>query len=113
MAVVASNQAAQLQVRASVPGDEEAVLRLVAADRIAGQPQVTSEMLAEALAGQSLVDSGWWAELDAPHTDVAIDGAGNLVASSLMHPRLPMGRDCCCASCCDRERSPRWGRGGG
>ncbi|MFC5253424.1 GNAT family N-acetyltransferase [Streptomyces nigrescens] len=55
------------------------MLLLVEADRIAGQPRATPEMLAEALAGRSPVDSGWWGELDAPRTDVAVDSAGNLV----------------------------------
>ncbi|NED17947.1 GNAT family N-acetyltransferase [Streptomyces sp. SID9913] len=33
-------------------------------------------MLAEALAGRSQVDAGWWAELDAPFTDVVQDETG-------------------------------------
>lgn len=55
------------------------VLQLVNADRLPGQPDTTSLMLAEALAGRSAVDSGWWAELDAPHTDVLTAPDGHVV----------------------------------
>ncbi|MFI2373155.1 GNAT family N-acetyltransferase [Streptomyces sp. NPDC018833] len=54
--------------------DEAAVLELINADRLVGQPEVSSAMLAEALAGRSSVDSGWWEQLDLPDTYVAIDG---------------------------------------
>lgn len=39
-------------------GDERAVLDLIAADRLPGQPPTTAAMLAEALAGRSQVDAG-------------------------------------------------------
>ncbi|MEW1721199.1 GNAT family N-acetyltransferase [Streptomyces sp. NPDC093109] len=55
------------------------MLALVNADRIEGQPATTSSMLAEALAGRSPVDSGWWAGLDAPVTDVVHDVAGTVL----------------------------------
>ncbi|MGH3909056.1 MAG: GNAT family N-acetyltransferase [Pseudonocardiaceae bacterium] len=60
-------------------GDEAVVLELVNADRLRGQPQTTSVMLAEALAGRSPVDSGWWAELDVPRTDVLTSPTGQVV----------------------------------
>ncbi|MEV6286998.1 GNAT family N-acetyltransferase [Kribbella sp. NPDC051770] len=50
--------------------DEAAVLELVNADRILGQPLATAAMLAEALAGRSAVDSSFWAELEPPVTEV-------------------------------------------
>ncbi|MEV7427730.1 GNAT family N-acetyltransferase [Streptomyces sp. NPDC091212] len=68
-----------LPVRRYEAGDRAAVLALVNADRITGQPETTPPMLAEALAGRSPVDSGWWAELDAPVTDVVHDAAGRVL----------------------------------
>lgn len=53
-----------------VSRDADAVLGLVNADRPTGQPEATPEMLAEAVAGRSAIDAGWWAELDDP---VAVD----------------------------------------
>ncbi|MGH3831050.1 MAG: GNAT family N-acetyltransferase [Pseudonocardiaceae bacterium] len=50
--------------------DEVAVLGLVNADRLPGQPETTPAMLGVALAGRSPVDGGWWAELAVPRTDV-------------------------------------------
>lgn len=70
---------AGLTVRRYESEDEGAVLRLVNADRLPGQPEVTADMLAEAMAGRSAVDSGWWAKLRLPCTDVAVDGAGRVV----------------------------------
>ncbi|WP_343239594.1 GNAT family N-acetyltransferase [Streptomyces sp. SID9913] len=52
------------------------VLALINADRLPGQPGTCAHMLAEALAGRSQVDAGWWAELDAPFTDVVQDETG-------------------------------------
>lgn len=63
-------------VRRYQAGDEAAVLALVNADRITGQPETTPPMLAEALAGRSPVDSGWWDELDTPVTDVVHNATG-------------------------------------
>jgi hypothetical protein len=45
-----------LFARPYVAADEAAVLRLINADRLSGQPQTTSAMLGEALAGRSPVD---------------------------------------------------------
>ncbi|MGD9485431.1 GNAT family N-acetyltransferase [Streptomyces sp. TRM70308] len=56
----------------------EAVLGLIAADRLLGQPVSTAGLLADALAGRSTVDAGWWAELDSSVTDVAHDAAGQV-----------------------------------
>jgi ribosomal protein S18 acetylase RimI-like enzyme len=71
--------AAYLFARPYVAGDETAVRGLVNADRLPGQPQTTSAMLAEALAGRSPVDSGWWTELDVPRTDVLTVPTGRVV----------------------------------
>ncbi|MFI5617601.1 GNAT family N-acetyltransferase [Streptomyces sp. NPDC051567] len=68
-----------LRVRGYGARDRDAVLALIGADRITGQPQTTREMLAEALAGRSPVDSGWWAELEVPVTDVVHDDAGTVL----------------------------------
>jgi ribosomal protein S18 acetylase RimI-like enzyme len=76
--ITTSGAATELSVRPYRAGDEAAVLGLVAADRLPGQPPATAAMLAEALAGRSPVDGGWWAELDPPVTDVVHDGAGQV-----------------------------------
>ncbi|MFI0820917.1 GNAT family N-acetyltransferase [Streptomyces sp. NPDC021098] len=49
-------------VRPYAPDDAAAVLGLIAADALPGQPPTTPAMLAEALAGRSPVDGGWWGE---------------------------------------------------
>jgi GNAT superfamily N-acetyltransferase len=61
------------------PADEAAVLRLIAADRLPGQPEANPAMLSDALEGRSPVDSGWWAEPDPPATHVALNAAGAVV----------------------------------
>jgi GNAT superfamily N-acetyltransferase len=63
-------------VRPYTPGDAAAVLDLMAADLLPGQPPTTPAMLAEALVGRSPVDSGWWAELETPVTEVLHGKAG-------------------------------------
>nr|WP_267283454.1 hypothetical protein [Amycolatopsis methanolica] len=55
------------------------MLELVNADRLPGQPVATAEMLGEALAGRSPVDSSWWEELAAPRTAVAATSDGEVV----------------------------------
>ncbi len=70
--------AAQLSIRPYAPGDESAVLDLVNGDRLLGQPPPTEVMLAEALAGRSVIDAGWWADLQEPATDVAHDATGTV-----------------------------------
>ncbi|SEN93579.1 hypothetical protein SAMN05216267_101369 [Actinacidiphila rubida] len=89
MATRTSPFGAELSVRPYAVADELAVLDLVAADRLPGQPAVTAAMLAEALAGRSPVDGGWWAELEPPVTDVVHDAAGTLlgVVSRAVRPR--------------------------
>jgi hypothetical protein len=49
------------------------------ADRIVGQPLVSAEMLAEALAGRSWIDGGFWAELGEIRTTVMHDETGRLL----------------------------------
>ncbi|MDF3290122.1 GNAT family N-acetyltransferase [Streptomyces silvisoli] len=68
----------ELAVRAFEERDRELVLDLVNHDRILGQPMVGSEMLNEALSGDSVIDRGWWAELEAPTTDVVLDSNGRV-----------------------------------
>lgn len=70
---------AAVRPRPYAAGDEAVVLELVNADRLPGQPETTVAMLAEALAGRSPVDGGWWAELDSPRTDVVHDADGQVL----------------------------------
>jgi ribosomal protein S18 acetylase RimI-like enzyme len=79
MAVTTFRSGARLSVRPYAPGDEAAVLDLVAADRLPGQPLTTPAMLAEAVAGRSPVDGGWWAELEPPVTEVIHDETGTVL----------------------------------
>lgn len=65
-----------LTPRALAPADVAAVVDIVNADRLPGQPRCTEAMLADTVAGRSPVDSGWWAELDQPAVEVVCDGAG-------------------------------------
>lgn len=71
--------ATQLSVRPYRRSDERAVLQLIEADRLPGQPLVTPTMLADALAGRSAVDSSWWNELDRPVAEVVQSDAGEVV----------------------------------
>lgn len=66
-------------LRPYTTADAEAVLGLVNADRLPGQPATTPQMLTEALAGRSPIDAGWWAELTPPTTDVALDARGRVI----------------------------------
>ncbi|MBT2418004.1 GNAT family N-acetyltransferase [Streptomyces sp. ISL-22] len=69
-----------LVMRAYTGTDEEAVRELIDADRLPGQPGVSGAMLAEALAGRSPVDAGWWEKLERPRTWVAVEcGDGGVV----------------------------------
>jgi ribosomal protein S18 acetylase RimI-like enzyme len=88
VAVKTSGPAAHLSVRPYAGQDEQAVLALVNADRLPGQPEATAAMLAETLAGRSPVDGGWWAELDPPCTVVVHDDADEVlgVASYATRP---------------------------
>ncbi|MGX1887383.1 GNAT family N-acetyltransferase [Streptomyces sp. NPDC055287] len=71
--------ARSLNLRPYSPADALAVLRVIEADRLLGQPRITLAMLSEALEGRSPVDGGWWAELNRPVTQVAVNGAGAVV----------------------------------
>ncbi|WP_432110153.1 GNAT family N-acetyltransferase [Streptomyces sp. AA1529] len=79
MAITTSRSMAQLSVRPYAATDEAAVLDLVGADRLPGQPLATATMLAEALAGRSPVDGGWWAELAPPVTEVMHNESGTVL----------------------------------
>ncbi|MGV4988704.1 GNAT family N-acetyltransferase [Streptomyces sp. NRAIS4] len=78
-----------VSLRPYAPADQTAVLDLVNADRLPGQPVTTSAMLTEALAGRSGVDAAWWAELDQPVTSVATDVTGAVlgVVSYALRPK--------------------------
>lgn len=79
MGIITIGSVPHLFMRPYLAGDEATVLGLVNADRLPGQPQTTPAMLGEALAGRSPVDSGWWAELDSPRTDVLTIAPGRVV----------------------------------
>ncbi|MDK9500503.1 GNAT family N-acetyltransferase [Streptomyces katrae] len=81
--------APRLTLRPYAPADAGAVLSLVNADRLPGQPVATPEMLHEALAGRSPIDGGRWAELDPPATHVAAgpDGTVRGVVSWTLRPK--------------------------
>ncbi|MFE0424981.1 GNAT family N-acetyltransferase [Streptomyces sp. NPDC058953] len=59
-------------------GDEGAVLALVNADRMPGQPVAVPAMLREALAGRSPQNGEWWEELAPPATDVLCNPSGTV-----------------------------------
>ncbi|MGX8904604.1 GNAT family N-acetyltransferase [Streptomyces netropsis] len=59
--------------------DRAAVLALVNADRLPGQPEATPDMLTQALRGESAVDGNWWAGLDPPSVYVATGHADDIV----------------------------------
>jgi ribosomal protein S18 acetylase RimI-like enzyme len=83
----------ELSVRSFVADhDRDAVLALVNADRMQGQPECTSEMLDQALAGRSPVDSGWWEELADLRVEV-VESAGGVVGvvSYAVRPRDSCG----------------------
>ncbi|MFI6056431.1 hypothetical protein ACIBCO_41070 [Streptomyces violascens] len=69
---------AAITLRPYTAADEAAVLGFVNADRLPGQPVATAAMLAEATAGRSRVDTGWWAELTLPVTLIAADIHGTV-----------------------------------
>lgn len=77
--VVSVSPAFGLSLRPYTPADRSAVMALVEADRPPGQPRATPAMLTEALEGRSSVDAGWWAELEKPTTQVAVDATGRVV----------------------------------
>ncbi|MEY9948388.1 GNAT family N-acetyltransferase [Kitasatospora sp. GAS1066B] len=93
MATVNSGWATVVSVRPYELADEAAVLELLNADRLTGQPESTASMLADALAGKSQVDAGWWEELDVPVTAVAQDASGRVlgVASYAVRPSDGIG----------------------
>lgn len=81
------------EIRPYTSDDRSAVLRLIDQDRLPGQPAVTADMLAHALAGHSDVDDGWWGELETPVTEVACDPSGQVagVVSSALRRKDGVG----------------------
>jgi GNAT superfamily N-acetyltransferase len=88
-----THSTSSLTVRPYRSSDQDQVLELINADRLVGQPVATPEMLEEALAGRSVVDAGWWAELDDLATEVLVDpdGAVQGVLSTAVRPRDDAG----------------------
>ncbi|MER7112306.1 GNAT family N-acetyltransferase [Streptomyces sp. NPDC000229] len=92
--VVTVSPVLDVTLRPYTPADEAAVLELIDADRLPGQPHATPAMLRQALQGRSPVDAGWWAELDTPTTQVAMDSTGAVVGavSYAARPKDGMGQ---------------------
>ncbi|MFC8176677.1 GNAT family N-acetyltransferase [Streptomyces sp. NPDC057325] len=68
-----------LTLRPYTDQDRSAVLGLINTEWLPGQPLVDRAMLADALAGRSQIDAGWWAELNPPTTTVATGPSGSVV----------------------------------
>ncbi|OIV36511.1 hypothetical protein BIV57_15920 [Mangrovactinospora gilvigrisea] len=68
------NRTAKLIMRPLARSDRDAVLNLINADRLPGQPRATAADLTDALKGRSRHDAEWWKALDAPVTVVAVEG---------------------------------------
>lgn len=81
MGITTTGAATRWSVRPYGPADASVVLALINADQLPGQPVTSAGMLAEALAGRSLIDAVWWAELDAPVTDVVQDESGAVLGA--------------------------------
>lgn len=77
-----------LGVRRFSAGDAEAVITVINSDRLPGQPACSESMLSEAVAGRSPVDSGWWAELQPPVTEVLCDADG-VICGVVSYARRP------------------------
>ncbi|GAA0686500.1 hypothetical protein GCM10010193_45460 [Kitasatospora atroaurantiaca] len=73
---------APVRIRPYRAEDQDAVLALIADDRLTGQPETTAAMLTEALAGYSPTESDQWAALDVPRTAVAHDPAGRVLGAA-------------------------------
>ncbi|MFJ3826017.1 GNAT family N-acetyltransferase [Streptomyces nodosus] len=78
-----------MAMRAYADTDEEAVLEIINADRLPGQPMVSSAMLAEALAGRSSVDASWWEQLEPPRTWVAVGESGTGIVGVISYALRP------------------------
>ncbi|MEU9385605.1 hypothetical protein AB0D38_33625, partial [Streptomyces sp. NPDC048279] len=92
VASTSSGSVSQLSVRSYEAADEQAVLDLIDADRLPGQPSTSAPMLAEALAGRSPVDGSRWADLDGLVTEVIHDGVRVLgVVSYAVRPSDEVG----------------------
>lgn len=81
VATMAVGYEAGMTVRSYAPQDRDRVLELIAGDRLPGRPAVTAAMLGRALEDGCLGDpaAGALGEL---YTDVAVDGAGEVVGVS-------------------------------
>lgn len=81
MVVAVSLSPEVVTLRPYTPADTAAVLELINAERIPGQPVTSAGMLSDALEGRSAVDAGWWADLESPSTWVAVSGHGSVVGA--------------------------------
>lgn len=70
--------AAGMRLRRYQSRDSAAVLALIDADRLPGQPSCTPHMLDQAVAGTSRYGCGPWTDLDRPATDVLVDPDGQV-----------------------------------
>ncbi|GGO98177.1 GNAT family N-acetyltransferase [Wenjunlia tyrosinilytica] len=68
-----------VRLRPFTGADAAAVLALVNADRLPGQPLADAAGLSDALRGRSRMDAALWRQLRRPVTAVAVDGAGAVV----------------------------------
>jgi hypothetical protein len=62
-----------MRMRPCRPADQQAVLALVEADRLPGQPECTPGILEQAMAGTSRREPVLWSDLERPRTDVLVD----------------------------------------
>lgn len=68
-------------IRPYQPSDQAAVLALVEADHLPGQPVCSAERLAEAIDGTCRRDPAPWARLHRPSTEVIVDGDGKVLGA--------------------------------
>jgi hypothetical protein len=83
-----------MHLRPIQEGDIQAVLALINADRLEGQPLCDAVMLSNACKGQASIDAGWWNKLVAIQTWVAVDTRDESIigASSLVFPEKSLGQ---------------------
>ncbi|MFJ5780240.1 GNAT family N-acetyltransferase [Streptomyces sp. NPDC093094] len=71
--------ASGLALRPCTKTDRTAVLNLINADRMTGQPAATPAMLDDALKGCSTTDAHWWSDLDGLATFVAVGSSDTVL----------------------------------
>ncbi|MFE3451286.1 DUF5994 family protein [Nonomuraea sp. NPDC059194] len=73
--------ALDIAIRPYDPSDQTAVLALVEADHLPGQPMCSPETLEEAIRGTCRRDPAPWARLDSPRTEVMVDADGQVLGA--------------------------------